>query len=152
MNTHEIPDAVYQDLRAHGEAAYPRECCGVLLGKPTTSGWRVMASARVENTHPGSPSTRYQIDPLELVRLQRQAHAQGIEIAGFYHSHPDHPPHWSPTDLEEAHWVGSLYVITEVIAGRAARTRAFLLAGTEEDKRFEPQTLRTVADQDSSMR
>jgi len=29
----EISDAVYNQLRKHGEETYPHECCGVLLGK-----------------------------------------------------------------------------------------------------------------------
>ena len=63
-------------------------------------------------------------------------------IAGFYHSHPDHPAQWSQTDFAEAHWVGCCYVITEVAQGKAATTNSFLLAGTtEEDKRFEMQTI-----------
>jgi proteasome lid subunit RPN8/RPN11 len=49
-----------------------------------------------------------------------------------YHSHPDHPARWSPTDLAEAHWFGCSYVITSVDKGKAAITNSFELAGTEE--------------------
>ena len=62
---------------------------------------------------------------------------------GFYHSHPDHPALWSPTDLAEAHWLGSSYVITSVAGGAAAETRSFDLAGSgEEDKDFQPEDIR----------
>ena len=61
-----------------------------------------------------------------------------MSIAGFYHSHPDHPAQWSQTDLAEAHWLGCSYVITAVAKGVAAQTNSFRLAGdTEENKRFE---------------
>ncbi len=74
--------------------------------------------------------------------IARDARSRGLEIAGFYHSHPDHPAQWSATDLGNAHWLGCCYVITEVAGGQAASTNAFLLVGTsEEDKRFEPQTV-----------
>jgi proteasome lid subunit RPN8/RPN11 len=67
---------------------------------------------------------------------------QGLDIAGFYHSHPDHPAQWSQTDFAEAHWLGCTYVITEVASGHAAITNAFLLTGpSEEEKRFEPQPI-----------
>jgi proteasome lid subunit RPN8/RPN11 len=76
------------------------------------------------------------------VRIEREAGRQGLGIAGFYHSHPDHPAQWSPTDLAEAHWLGCVYVITAVAHGKATDTNCFLLAGaTEEDKRFELETL-----------
>jgi proteasome lid subunit RPN8/RPN11 len=103
---------------------------------------------RCGNTRTDSPQNRYNIDPRELVAAQRQARAAGMDIVGFYHSHPDHPPQWSQTDLAEAHWYGCSYVITGVEKGRAADTRSFLLAGTgEEDKRFEPESVEVVADE-----
>jgi proteasome lid subunit RPN8/RPN11 len=72
-----------------------------------------------------------------------------LQIAGFYHSHPDHPVHWSPTDLAEAHWLDCCYVITSVIQGKAAETSSFLLAGdTEEDKHFDQQTI--LVDEESA--
>jgi proteasome lid subunit RPN8/RPN11 len=72
-----------------------------------------------------------------LVRIQREGRERGEDIVGFYHSHPDHPPHWSPTDLAEAHWLGCSYVITSVEKGKAASTRSFELTGSDEsDKQF----------------
>jgi proteasome lid subunit RPN8/RPN11 len=76
------------------------------------------------------------------VKIERDARRQGLGIAGFYHSHPDHPAQWSSTDLAEAHWLGCSYVITAVAQGKATVTNSFQLAGaSEEDKRFEPETI-----------
>ena len=142
MSTLHISRAVYEAIRAHGEETYPHECCGVLLGQTTAEGWRVAASVKAGNTRTDSAHNRYQIAPIELIKIQREAHKQGLDIAGFYHSHPDHPAQWSPTDFAEAHWIGCAFVITEVAHGKAAVTNSFLLAGvTEEDKRFEPETI-----------
>jgi len=138
MSTLSIPKAIYEAVRAHGEETYPHECCGVLLGHSTSEGWRVTSAVRAGNTRTDSAHNRYHIAPVELVRIQREASKQGLDIAGFYHSHPDHPAQWSPTDFAEAHWIGCSYVITEVAQGKARVTNSFLLAGTtEEDKRFE---------------
>ena len=80
--------------------------------------------------------------PQELVKIQRQARGLGLDIVGFYHSHPDHPAQWSPTDFAEAHWIGCSYVITAVEKGKAAITNSFLLTGTsEEDKKFEDEAI-----------
>ena len=142
MSTLRLPRAVYAELRTHGEATYPHECCGALLGQPVEDGWQVTAAVRAGNTRTDSAHNRYQIAPAELVKIEREARRHGLEIAGFYHSHPDHPAQWSPTDFAEAHWLGCCYVITEVAQGKAAVTNSFLLAGTtEEEKRFEPQAI-----------
>ena len=142
MSTLRIARAVYDSVRAHGEETYPHECCGALLGHSTEGSWTVVAAVRAGNTRTDSAHNRYHIAPAELVRIQRDAMRQGLDIAGFYHSHPDHPAQWSQTDFAEAHWIGCAYVITEVAQGRAAQTNSFLLDGTtEEDKRFEPQAV-----------
>src|ERR1700730_15489129 len=128
----------YAAIRSHGEATYPHECCGVLLGRTDDDGDRIVTStARCGNTRVDSPQNRYNIDPRELVRIQREGRERGEEIVGFYHVHPDHPAHWSPTDLEEAHWFGCSYVITGVEKGKAAITNSFELTGSDEgDKQF----------------
>lgn len=142
MSTLFLTSEVYAAIRAHGEETYPHECCGALLGRHTLEGWRVTESVRAGNTRTDSAHNRYQIAPIELIRIQRSAREKGLEIAGFYHSHPDHPAQWSATDFGEAHWLGCSYVITSVVRGEAGVTNSFFLAGiTEEDKHFEHQQI-----------
>lgn len=142
MSLLRLPRAVYESLRAHGEEAFPNECCGALLGRMTAQGWQVDLLVRATNARAESRRDRYEIAPAELVKIAREARSKDLEIAGFYHSHPGHPARWSATDLEDAHWLGCIYVITEVVEAKAAETNAFLLAGTaEEDKTFVPQTI-----------
>ena len=101
-------------------------------------GTRIVTSmARAGNTRTDSPQNRYNIDPKELVRIQREGRERSEDIIGFYHSHPDHPAQWSQTDLAEAHWLGCSYVITSVSSGKADVTNSFALTGaSEEEKRF----------------
>jgi proteasome lid subunit RPN8/RPN11 len=142
MSVLNLPKAVFEAMRAHGEETYPHECCGVLLGRSGSEGWQVESAVRAGNTRTDSAHNRYHIAPVELVKIQREASRLGLDIAGFYHSHPDHPAQWSPTDFAEAHWIGCSYVITAVAKGKAQITNSFLLAGTtEEDKRFEDETI-----------
>jgi proteasome lid subunit RPN8/RPN11 len=75
------------------------------------------------------------------VRIQREAMLAGLDVVGFYHSHPDHPAQWSVTDLAEAHWTGCSYLITSVEGGHAVLTNSFLLEGVEEAKHFEDELL-----------
>jgi proteasome lid subunit RPN8/RPN11 len=144
-----IQYADYEALRAHGEETYPNECCGVLLGKSVATEGNssavtnhVRQIVRAGNTRTDSAHNRYNIAPQELVKIQRQARGLGLDIVGFYHSHPDHPAQWSKTDFAEAHWLGCSYIITSIEKGKAATTNSFLLTGTgEEDKIFEDEAI-----------
>ena len=139
-----IPRGAYDAIRVHGEETYPHECCGVLLGEVdadmTTR--TVKEVIRCGNTRLDALHNRYHIDPKELIAAQRRAREAGMDIVGFYHSHPDHPAQWSQTDLAEAHWIGCSYVITSVERGKAAITNSFVLVGaSEETKRFEDELI-----------
>jgi proteasome lid subunit RPN8/RPN11 len=135
----------YDALRRQGEETYPHECCGILLGHIDDNTRTVTSIARANNTRSDSPHNRYNIDPKDLIRIQREARAKNEEIIGFYHSHPDHPARWSPTDLAEAHWIGCSYVITSVENGRAATTNSFALTGSDEhDKQFVDENIEVV--------
>jgi proteasome lid subunit RPN8/RPN11 len=137
-----IRAAEYDSLRRHGEETYPFECCGVLLGQFQGEHRVVVEVVRCGNTRADRPQDRYNIDPKELITIQRQATAKRLEIVGFYHSHPDHPARWSQTDLAEAHWLGCSYVITSVENGVARDTNSFVLAGeNEESKRLETEEI-----------
>ncbi len=132
-----ISYANYQLLRAHGERTYPHECCGVLLGHATGGTNEVLKIVEAGNTRIDSAHNRYNIAPAELIKIQREARRDEYDIVGFYHSHPDHPAQWSPTDFAEAHWLGCSYVITRVAQGKSEDTNAFHLEGTsEENKHF----------------
>jgi proteasome lid subunit RPN8/RPN11 len=102
MKTLRLPPTVYQQIRAHGEETYPNECCGALLGVSSPDGWLVQQAVPAGNTRTDSAHNRYNISPAELVKIEREARRLGMGIAGFYHSHPDHPAQWSPTDFAAA--------------------------------------------------
>lgn len=137
-----LSQSVYDQIRRHGEETYPHECCGVLLGTMNGNDRVVSTAAPCTNTRTDSPQNRYDIDPRELVRIQRQGRERDEDILGFYHSHPDHPAHWSQTDLAEAHWFGCSYIITSVEKGKAVLTNSFLLDGTDEhDKHLDAEEI-----------
>jgi proteasome lid subunit RPN8/RPN11 len=132
-----LNEQVYHAIRRHGEETYPHECCGVLLGRAADGVNTVGDALRAGNTRTDSAHNRYHIAPQELVKIQRLGRERGLDIVGFYHSHPDHPARWSQTDFAEAHWLGCSYVITAVEKGIAKQTNSFLLDGSsEEDKSF----------------
>ena len=151
-----IGQQTYDAIRQHGEETWPHECCGVLLGRFCREDGaavnEVEDAVRATNTRTDSAHNRYHIAPQELVRIQRTSRERGLEIVGFYHSHPDHPAQWSPTDLAEAHWIGCSYVITAVEQGAARQTNSFLLSGTtEEDKAFAAEPIQVTGQLDPGL-
>jgi proteasome lid subunit RPN8/RPN11 len=145
-----ITKTLFDQLRAHGEETYPHECCGIMLGTADSDAIEVAQLIRAGNTRTDSAHNRYHIAPQELIAAQREGRKSGLDIVGFYHSHPDHPAQWSTTDFAEAHWFGCAYVITAVAGdkttGQATITNSFLLTGTgEEDKAFVDQEIEVAA-------
>jgi len=110
-----IEGQVRETIIDHSVANYPHEACGILLcpiEKP-----RYISIARPAiNVTQEDPSIRYLIDPSEFVEVDRWAEESGLDISGFYHSHPDHPAAPSDHDRSLA-WEGYLYLIVSVKRG-----------------------------------
>jgi proteasome lid subunit RPN8/RPN11 len=138
-----MSQASYDMVRREAELGYPNEGCGILLGNSTSGCRTVVSTFPACNAHP-EPLRRYTIDPKQAITAQKMARDQGLDIIGFYHSHPDHPAQYSETDLEEAHWPDCSYVITSVDQGHAAQTRSFVLIGPEENRMFAEEEIEIV--------
>jgi proteasome lid subunit RPN8/RPN11 len=84
---------------------------------------------------------RYEIDPRDQVRIQREADADGLDIVGYYHSHPDHPAQASRFDTERA-WAGYVYLIVAVDQGKPVDANAFV--ADKDGGPFHPEPLDLV--------
>lgn len=119
-------------LRAHIEhtacAGYPHETCGVLIGRSAGAQVSVERLAAARNLVEDRPHDRYELDPRDFLAADRAAHAAGLEIVGFWHSHPDGPALPSPTDRAKA-WPDYVYLIAAVSAAGAGELRGWRLAG-----------------------
>jgi proteasome lid subunit RPN8/RPN11 len=140
-----ISKADYDLIRWEAERSYPHECCGILLGTIDGQERKVSLTLTCENARTDSPGNRYSIHPEQLIAGLKLARSRGETIVGFYHSHPDHPPQFSSTDLDEAHWFDCSYLIVSVEHGRAAAGNSFVLTGTEDSKQFEAEEMQVVA-------
>jgi proteasome lid subunit RPN8/RPN11 len=139
-------------IRAHGARDYPSECCGVLLGASNGGRKEVREVAPLPNLRhdpesaeqvlplddPGRESerNRFLIDPREQLRVEQGARARGLDVVGYYHSHPDHPARPSNYDREHA-WPWYSYVIVSVREGRPQELLSWVLS--EDRSRFEPE-------------
>ncbi len=143
----EVEPRLARELEAHLERAYPEEGCGVLLGRDGPQGRRVERVIGFENRQDDARGRRYLIDPEQLLGAEREARAQGLEVVGFFHSHPDHPAQPSAFDLEHA-WPWYSYLIVSVASGRVADERSWRLA--EDRSRFVPETLAVPGETDAA--
>lgn len=132
------PD-VLDAICAHGEAAYPEEGCGFLLGTVHNGRNHVEAVRRVENRRTEHRERRYAISADDYRAAQHSAAEHGLDVVGFYHSHPDHPAQPSATDLEEATFPGYTYAIVSVQEGTATVLTAWSLA--PDRSRFEEEEI-----------
>jgi proteasome lid subunit RPN8/RPN11 len=105
---------VEQSIRAHGQETYPHECCGALVGK----GDIVTTVVALPNTTEEGPRRRFLVRPSDYRQAERRAAEMGVELLGFYHSHPDHPARPSQYDLDHA-WPTFAYIIVSVMNGAA---------------------------------
>ncbi|MCE2559409.1 MAG: M67 family metallopeptidase [Acidobacteria bacterium] len=133
-------------IRAHGEATYPEECCGILVGstEKATGGngvvlARVVRLVGAENTREDeNRHNRYLIPPEVILRTEREARADGLDVVGYYHSHPDHPSR--PSDFDRDHaWPGYSYLIVSVREGRARDERSWRLS--DDRSRFDEEPI-----------
>lgn len=112
-----LTDGHKLEIERHGVETYPHECCGFLVGSIDAENSTVRETVRAVNTRTDTPSNRFEIDPLELMKVDRAARAKSLTVVGFYHSHPDAPARPSEYDRERA-WPGYCYVIVSVHSGK----------------------------------
>ena len=111
----------FEAIQAHGSEGYPDEICGLMLGNDHV----VTDVRRARNLIVERSRDRYEIDPLDQIRIQREADAAGLDVIGYYHSHPDHPAQASRFDTERA-WAGYVYVIVSIEKGKPVDANAFV--------------------------
>jgi proteasome lid subunit RPN8/RPN11 len=102
-----VADAVI----AHAKECQPRECCGILLG----TAHRITEAVRAANL--AESPTRFLIDPKAHIDARRTARTRGLEVVGFYHSHPHSAALPSATDLAEADYPGCVHLIVGFVEG-----------------------------------
>ena len=132
-----------ESIRAHCSRDFPSECCGILLGKAEGDEKVVAEVARLANLRHDparaqellpvddlgreTEKNRFLIDPLDQLRAEKDARKRGLEVLGYYHSHPDHPARPSNYDRDHA-WPWYSYVIIAVERGVPKELTSWVLA------------------------
>jgi len=147
------------EMKAHASEGYPNEIVGVMAGRYEGDDKRVTRLFRGQNQFTvaeseggadalkedlqvdGSAANRYFMTGEEMRAVDAACRAEGIDIVGFYHTHPDHPARPSVTDLHFAQQTlpGYSYVIMAVEKGVPALTTCWVLS--EDESRFDEETI-----------
>ena len=147
-----------QAIREHGRREYPNECCGILLGRANGAlkdvgevvalknlrhdPERAQQLLPVEDQDRETERNRFLIDPLDQLRVEKDARARGLEVLGYYHSHPDHPARPSIYDREHA-WPWYSYLILSVERGVPEDLSCWVLS--EDRSTFHPEQVELVS-------
>ena len=135
-----LPPDLRRRIESEGVAAYPNECCGILIGRD------INGQRFIERLEPGQNVFqaderyhRFSIDPRAQLKAEREAEAGGKAVLGFYHSHPDHPARPSEYDREHG-WPFYSYVIVAIEKGRPAAMTSWVL--NDATSRFAEQMIK----------
>src|SRR5688572_1396426 len=122
-----IPAALLHAIQSHGEAAYPNEGAGLLLGQAADGHKTLSAILPIPNQWEAEEQYhRFLITPADMLRGESEAARRGLDVIGIFHSHPDHVAVPSGFDQDWAlPWYS--YIITSVEKAKAAATRSWLL-------------------------
>jgi proteasome lid subunit RPN8/RPN11 len=145
-----------QKIRDHGAETYPHECCGALLGRDldpaVTSAPEVakLPTREIVALHPlvnrrdDSPRNRFSLTSDDVREAEKAASEKGIEVVGWYHSHPDHPAAPSQYDQDHA-WPWYSYIIVSVANAKPEQMTSWRLADDRSHFTTEPLEIRESA-------
>jgi proteasome lid subunit RPN8/RPN11 len=129
-------------IEAHGQETFPNECCGFMLGTLNGDDRGVAELMRAANDREDEAKyNRFLITPEAFMRGEKAARMKGLDIVGFYHSHPNAPARPSQYDLDHA-WPVYSYVIVSIQDGTAADMTSWRLK--EDRSAFDPEDIRTA--------
>jgi proteasome lid subunit RPN8/RPN11 len=139
-----------QKIRDHGAETYPHECCGALLGRDLDasatlapdaaerSSREIVALFPLVNRRDDSPRNRFSVTSDDVRDAEKAAREKGIDVVGWYHSHPDHPAAPSEYDRDHA-WPWYSYIIVSVANGKPQDMTSWRLL--DDRSKFSPEAL-----------
>jgi proteasome lid subunit RPN8/RPN11 len=104
------------EIIRHSKRENPVEACGILAGRTTgVDGTPIRDVLKVYQCRNELDSpTEYRIEPEQQLRIFDEIEEAGLDLVGFYHSHPRGNPRPSSIDRERANYVGYSYLIVSL--------------------------------------
>ena len=121
----QIEKAAWDTMVSHAEATFPNECCGVMIGRTENGARHVASAVALENAYKGAQEDRYELSPQDLLAADKRARAEGLDVIGIFHSHPNCDAYFSKTDLENScPWYS--FVVLSIKHGKFDHANSFL--------------------------
>ena len=136
-----IRRADIETIAAHARSGYPHEVCGVLVGSIADGHVQVVRVVPVTNREKERPAVRYVIGDEDHIAVQRSAREEGLDIVGYFHSHPDHPARPSETDRRiaaEGLSDGVVHMVFGVAGGRDVTPSSWVFRDAKQGFEEEP--------------
>jgi proteasome lid subunit RPN8/RPN11 len=143
-----IDEKLIDKIKRHAEEDYPHECGGMLIGRFLVGGKKeVIETFPLENAREDSRHNRVLLLPQDVLRAERHARENKLDVVGYYHSHPNAPAVPSQYDLDHALPVWS-YVIASVVDGITVEVRSWEM---EDDRsKFNEEAIDAAIDAEGS--
>ena len=126
-------------IRDHGEETFPHECCGFMLGEANGENRRVTELLRADNVREEEAKhNRFLISPEDYLKGEKAARAKGLDVIGFYHSHPNAPAKPSQYDLDHG-WPWYSYVIVSSLDKVSEAMTSWIMA--DDRSRFDEEAI-----------
>ena len=132
-----ISKELAERIRAHGAETYPHECCGALLGRDDEAR-EILGLFPLINRRDDSPQNRFSVTAQDVLDAEKSARQQGLDVVGWYHSHPDHPARPSEYDRDHA-WPWYSYIIVSVAQGQPQDMTSWRL--NDDRGQFSPEAI-----------
>ena len=125
-----IEQSAWQVMLDHARAAFPKECCGILVGRDDGDGRIATVAVASRNVYEGDQKDRFDLDPRAFLQADKQARTSGLQVLGFFHSHPDCDAYFSATDLANS-WPTYSNVVMSIKGGLYSHSACFTV---DEDR------------------
>jgi proteasome lid subunit RPN8/RPN11 len=117
-----IDAALLERIVAHARRDFPNECCGVIAVRDGH------AMAVYEATNVQASPLRFEVDPLEVLRIDNAIEAEGNTLGAIYHSHTRSEPYPSQTDIGFAErWPNVEWLIVGLGRDEEPTIRSYLI-------------------------
>lgn len=116
-----VPEEIYGQVVNHCRKGLPNEACGFLAGKAG------IAEVIYPLTNAAASPVYYRPADKEMLQAMNDLDDRGLELVCIFHSHVASAPYPSVTDVREAHYPHTAYLIVSLIDQSNPAAKAYMI-------------------------
>ena len=121
-----LPRKLVNQILTHAQQHEHTESCGLISaadGDP--------AHYYAVKNIAADPATRFEMEPKQQIAAMKHMREHGEELLAIVHSHPESPPVPSATDIQQAGYPDSYYIIVSLNTKGVLEMRGYRFADTK---------------------